>query len=246
MSHRRWAERVDDELARRGVPARFRRRLLAELRDHADDLTDGEGSMMTDDALNKRLGEPAALATWAAEEYRRARWTSRHPVLVFGLLPLPTILLAFAATVLALWLAVSGVGWVAGDLDNLSRPTRVALVYTAAWSVRFVPFALVAVLFTRLYLRSRVNRWWFAAAAAQVLLVAGSMMSLMNYSDEPGQSQWVIGFACVPVPVGEGWSLPFLNLVGWSQVLQVIVPVAIGALVFSTARRRQIALASGC
>ena len=83
MPHRNWSERVDDELARRGVPARFRRRLLAELRDHADDLTDGEGLTMTDDELNARLGDPEILAAQAAEEYRRTRWTSRHPLLMF-------------------------------------------------------------------------------------------------------------------------------------------------------------------
>ena len=133
MPHRNWAERVDDELARRGVPARFRRRLLAELRDHADDLTDGEGLTMTDDELNARLGEPAALATQAAEEYRRARWTSRHPLLVFGLLPLPATLLVFAATVLLLGLAASVLGVAPGDVDNLPTP-RWSPSYAVAWA----------------------------------------------------------------------------------------------------------------
>ena len=36
MPHRPWAERMEDELARRGVPAGYRRRLLAELWDHAE------------------------------------------------------------------------------------------------------------------------------------------------------------------------------------------------------------------
>lgn len=247
MPHRSWAERVDDELARRGVPARFRRRLLAELRDHADDLTDGEGLTMTDDTRTERLGEPAALAARADEEYRRARWTSRHPLLVFGLLPLPAVLLAFAATALLLGLTAWGVGWVAaGDVDNLPRPARVALAYAAAWGVRFVPFAILAVLFTRLYLRSRVSRWWFVTAAAQVLAVAGSMISLIRYSDEPGQSQWMIGFAWAPIPLGDGWALPFVSFVGWMQAVQVLVPVAVGALVFRAARRRQAAHAVGC
>jgi hypothetical protein len=246
MPHRNWDKRMDDELARRGVPARFRRRLLAELRDHADDLTDGEGLTMTDDELNARLGEPAALATQAAEEYRRARWTSRHPLLVFGLLPLPATLLVFAATVLLFGLTASILGWVlVGDVDNLPRPMLVAFAYAVAWGVRFVPFVVLAVLFTRLYLRSRVSRWWFAAAAIQILLVAGSMISLINYSDEPGKSQWMIGFAWAPMPVGDGWTLPFLNAVGWMQAVQLVVPVAVGALVFRAARRKQDALAVG-
>src|SRR5688500_3546528 len=139
MPHRRWAERVDDELARRGVPARSRRRLLAELRDHADDLTDGEGIKMTDEVLAARLGEPAALAARAAEEYRRARWAFRHPLLVFGLLPLPATLLMFAATTLAFGLTACAVAsLIAGDIDNLPRPTAAAIAYSLAWGVRFV------------------------------------------------------------------------------------------------------------
>lgn len=247
MPRRQWAERVDDELARRGVPARFRHRLLAELRDHAEDLKDGENLMMTDEVLNDRLGEPAALAAGAAEEYRRARWTSRHPLLAFGLLPLPATLLVFAATVLLLGLALSAIGWVAaGGGDDLPRPIQVALIYAMAWGVRLLPFAVLAVLFTRLYLRSRVSGWWYITAAAQVLIVAGLTVSQWQYSEEPGQSQCMIGFAWAPTPQGDGWALPLLNLVGWSQVMQVIVPIAVGTLMYRAARRRQIAIVTSC
>jgi hypothetical protein len=201
---------VDDALARRGVPARFRRRLLAELRDHAHDLTNGEGSIMTDCTLTERLGEPAALAAVAAEEYRRARWTSRHPGLVFGLMPLPVTVFVFVSTVLMFGFTAWAISSLAvGDVDNLPRPAVIALAYSLAWGIRFVPFAILAGLFTRLYLRSRVNRWWFVVASTQVLILAGSLVSMINYSDEPGQSQWVLGFMWAPVPVGDGWSLPF-------------------------------------
>jgi hypothetical protein len=242
-----WSERVDDELARRGVPARPRRRLLAELRDHADDLTDGEGLAMTDDALNSRLGEPAALAAQAAEEYRRARWASRHPLLVFGLSPLPVTLLAFAATLLLSALSAYGVAsLLADDVDNLPRPAEVAIAYAVAWGVRFVPFVLSAMLFTRLYLRCRVNRWWFVAAAAQVLAVAGSFVSSIRYSEVPGQSQWILGLAWAPVPAADGWALPHLSSFWWVQVLQVLVPLAVGALTFRAARRKRAARLVGC
>jgi hypothetical protein len=114
---------------------------------------------MTDDVMATRLGEPAALAAAAAEEYRRARWASQRPQVAFGLLPLPATLLVFAATVLLLGLAAYCVGWaVAGDVDDLPRPALVALAFALAWVVRFVPFAVLAALFTRLYLRSRVSR----------------------------------------------------------------------------------------
>ena len=201
---------------------------------------------MTEDALNARLGDPAALAAQAAEEYRRSRWASRHPLLVFGLLPLPATLLVFMATLLLFGLAAYGIGWVvAGDVDDLPRPALVAFAYSVAWGVRFVPFVVLAVLFTRLYLRSRVSRWWFATAAAQILIVAGSMISLIRYSDEPGQSQWMLGFAWVPMPLATGGPCRSSTLVGWMQVVQVVVPVAVGALLFRAARRKQAALAVG-
>ncbi len=244
MPHRRWPDRLEDELARRGVPARFRRRLLAELRDHADDLTDGEGRTMTDDQIEARLGRPAELAAHAAEEYRRARWASRHPLLAFGLLPLPATVLVFAAAALVLVLAAEVLGLaIGGDVDRLPRPVVAALAYGVAWAVRFVPFALVAVLYTRVYLRGSVSRWWFAAAAAQVLLAAGLFVSSLHYSDVPGESTWTMGFALRSVPLGDGWSLPFVHFAGWAQVAQVLVPVAVGVLMVRAARRRQVLLA---
>ncbi|QEL20448.1 hypothetical protein [Limnoglobus roseus] len=247
MPNRSWAERVDDELARRGVPARSRRRLMAELRDHADDLTDGEGLTMTDDVLIARVGEPTVLAARAAEDYRRARWSSRHPLLAFGLLPLPATVLAFAATVLAFGVAANVGAWLTvGDTDLLPRPAMVALAYGLAWGVRFVPFVLLAVLFTRLYVRGRVSRWWFAAAGAQVLTVAGSLVSAIQFRDDPGQSTWTLGVAWLPVPLHDGWALPFLSLVGWAQVAQVAVPLGVGALMVRAARRRQAVLAVPC
>jgi hypothetical protein len=246
MPHRRWPDRLDDELARRGVPARFRRRLLAELRDHADDLTDGEGKPMTDDQIEARLGRPAELAAQAAEEYRRARFASRHPLIVFGLLPLPATVLTFLATALVLGLAAEALGLAlgGGDVDRLPRPVVVALVYGVSWGLQFVPFALAAVLFTRTYLRARVSRRWFVAAAAQVLLVAGLFVSSLHYSDVPGESTWMIGLAWAPVPTGDGWGLTFHNAVGWMQVAQVLVPLAVGVLTVRAARRRDAALAA--
>ena len=151
MPHRSWAEQVEHELARRGVPAGYRRRLLAELRDHADDLMEEEGSsMQTEDVSNTRLGDPAALAEQAAMEYRRSRWASRHPLLAFGVLPLPAILLAMVATLLLFDLAAESIlWWFADAAGELPRSAMIVFAYAMAWSVRFVPFVLLAAAFTR-------------------------------------------------------------------------------------------------
>jgi hypothetical protein len=248
MPQPHWAERLDNELARRGVGSRYRRRLVAELLDHADDLVNREGLTMTEDVLTERMGTPAALAVQAAEEYRRSRWTSRHPLVVFGLLPLPATLLAFAFTEL-LFVLLEIVVYVIGsaaavDFENFPRALMVAIEYTWVWSFRFLPFVIPAFLFTRLYLRTRVNRWWYVAAATQILFVAGTFISAIRYSEVPGQSALLFGFTWAPVPPGE-WYPPLPNLFGWAQVLQVIVPVAVAAHLFRIARRRQAAPNAG-
>ena len=84
-------------------------------------------------------------------EYRRSRWASRHPLLTFGVLPLPATLLAMLATLLPFGLAAEGIDrWFGDDFGEHSRTTMMVFAYSAwRWS-RFVPFALLAVLFTRL------------------------------------------------------------------------------------------------
>jgi hypothetical protein len=248
MPHQNWAKRLEDELARRGVPARYRTRLLTELRDHADDLTDREGLKMSNEALlEERLGEPEVLATQAAEEYRRRRWVSRHPLLVFGLLPIPTLVVACAVLVMAYGLVSYGLlSLFVSDVNDLPRPVTIAFAYTLAWGIRFVPFVLLAIMFSRLYLRNKVNRWWFIVAAFQILLMAGSLVSSIQYSDEPGKSAFSLGFAWAPMPVGDGWELPFMSILGWMQLVQITVPALVGLGMFRLARRRQAMLAIGC
>jgi hypothetical protein len=240
MPNRRWDERLEDELARRGVPARSRRRLLAELRDHADDLRDEEGLTMSDNLLDERLGRPAELAARAAEEYRRSSWVARHPFWVFALLPLPAAVVASVAGMLLWVLGWEGVGWLFVDPSGeVPRWAVVGLAYGLTWFVGIVPPVLLATFFSRLYLRHGVGRRWFAVAAAQVLLFAGSLLSTIHYSDEPGKSFFTLEFAWIPHPTGDGWVLPFLHGVGWMQLIQLLATLAVGRLILRAGWRRR-------
>lgn len=244
MPHQPWPERVNDELARRGVPARYRSRLLAELRDHFDDLMD-EGETMTEEQVESRLGAPTELADHAAEEYRRGRFTSRHPWLVFGLLPIPAMLLLSVVTVTVVALALRGLGEVLTPAaEEMPRPYVETAAYLMAGTLRFIPFAILAGLFTRAYVRSRVRRTWYVVAVAQVLLIAGSLVSIIHYNIEPGQSTWTIGLAWMPVDTGYGVTLPFMKYMSWMQVIQMIVPACIAVLMLRLAQRRQMALST--
>ena len=238
MPHRRWDERLDDELARRGVPARSRRRLLAELRDHAEDLREEEGLTMTDDLLDERLGRPTELAARAADDYRRSTWVARQPFWVFGLLPLPAAVVLSVVGMLVWGLGFEGVGWLLADSSGeVPRRTVMGIADGMAWFVGIVPPILLAAFFSRLYLRHDVSRRWFVAAAAQVLLFAVTLLSMFHSSDEPGQSIYKLEFAWMPLPTSDGWGLPLLREVGWMQLVQVLATVAVGALILRAGRR---------
>ena len=220
MDRRRWLERVEAELAGRGLPAGARARLLAELRDHLEDLTEG-----ADMEVERRMGDPAAVA--AAVEHRG--WVRRHPVLVFGLAPVPAVLLAAACYILALGglgyavdLALGGLGYALGEAsstlpEGVARSAADALFY----GVAFVPFLGVALTIGWLAVRSGAGGWWVVAALAQVVLLAGLVRVQSTWSDLPGQSTVMLG-------VG-------FPLTGWRQAAQMLLPLALGWLVL---RRR--------
>ena len=84
-----WAS-ARAELARRKLPPLYVERFVSELSDH---LTDWREDRMSTDAKDlhgvfERLGSPGQVAASAAQEYRRARFSRRHPVLMFVVLPL--------------------------------------------------------------------------------------------------------------------------------------------------------------
>jgi hypothetical protein len=218
MRHRSWLERVADELARRRVPAGRRARLLGELRDHLDDLTEG-GRTMAEQALEAVLGRPEEVAAGAAEEYRRAGWVRRHALLVFGLAPLPAALVG-----LVLYLLVAmGVAWVWGQVGDPEGPgTRALLgrlITGYAYTIGFVPFLLCAALFGRMAVKHRAGGWWLALAVAQVAFVGWTVAAGVTLSDVPGKSSLMLGLRFPP----------------WGEVsvlssLQLALPLAVGMI----------------
>ena len=217
MDRRRWLERVETELAGRGLPAGVRARLLAELRDHLDDLTEG-GDM----EVEQRMGNPADVA--AAVEHRG--WVRRHPVLVFGLAPVPALLLAMAGYAVVLsglgyaLLAAAGFGDSAPP-DGIARAAADALWY----GIAFVPFLAVTAVFGWLAARSGAGRW-AVVALAQVVILAGVVTVRTTWGDLPEQSTLMVG-------VG-------LPLTGWRQAAQMLLPLALG---WHALRRRPVAVA---
>lgn len=234
MVSRSWLERVESEMARRGVPAGRRSRLLAELCDHVEDLTEG-GKRMSEIELNDVLGRPEALAERALTEYRKESWIRRHPLCVFGFTPLPAALLGLTLYLLlafgAAWLLECAFGElpVAAEHEMLARNILAAYGFT----VGLVPFVACAVLFGRLAIRSKVSKWWLVIAVAQLGIVAWMVVVSWTFSDVPGQSQFMIGLRLPP------WG----NLNSWASLrspglLQLALPLAVGMIYLRAGARR--------
>ncbi|MFO0849546.1 MAG: hypothetical protein U0871_13465 [Gemmataceae bacterium] len=245
MERRPWRDRVAAELARRGVPVGWRRRLLRELADHIDDLTD-EGEAMTDATLEAKLGRPDVLAAHAADQYRRAGWAARRPWLAFGLLPVPAVLAAMVGSLIGLQLLAAGMVYLGGwDADALPRSTTVIVVFVLHNAVRFLPFVLAAAWVGRLAARHRVGRVWAAVGVGQVALLAAAFVSRVVLRDEPGESMWMMGFSLPPFdpsavdPALGAFFLPF----GWSQVGQAAAVLVAAGWMMRRVRRQQLAIA---
>ena len=137
MDRRHWLERVDDELAGAGLTAGVRGRLMEELRDHLEDLSEGRGDMATETEVVQWMGDPVELAAAVVAESRQVSWVRRHSLLVFGLAPVPTISMGVALYVsllVALGYFATAIGY-----NEHSFPRAVATAFTCmAWpSCRF-------------------------------------------------------------------------------------------------------------
>src|SRR6188508_1248821 len=103
-------DELRSELRRQKLPRAYIERLLAELDDHYEDLLEERSTSMgaarklqpesiSQENLHTRLGEPAQLALFAAEQYHARSFWGRHPLLTFGFAPLPLLV--------ALWIVVA-------------------------------------------------------------------------------------------------------------------------------------------
>jgi len=226
MSLQQWLERVAKELAGRGLPAGVRARLMDELRDHWEDHTQGGTDVATEIAVERKMGYPEDVATLAIGEYRRAAWIRRHPLLAFGLAPIPITILGVVLYILlagAVAYVVAEIGF-GGGFSSLPRDRLESAASAFIDTVGFVPFLGAVVVFGWVAIRNRLSAWWLAVAVAQVALLAGAATAQLKYSNLPGQSQLTLG-------VGFPWS-------DWQQVVQLLLPLAIGAVFLRMANRR--------
>ena len=84
-----WLHELRAELARRKLPPLYVERFVSEMSDHFSDCMEDRMSTDAKDlhGVFQRLGTPGDVARSAAHEFRQARFSRRHPVLMFVVLP---------------------------------------------------------------------------------------------------------------------------------------------------------------
>lgn len=186
-------DELRSELRRQRLPRAYITRLLAELDDHYEDLLEERSTSMGaarklqvpqngQDDLQQRLGEPAQLALFAAEQYHSRSFWGRHLVLTFVISPLPLLCLLWIAAATGLVWFGSGLAYVCEHWLGLSQyayqsqdypGVQVAAMVFFSWLIIVFPPLTAAALLCRTARRNAVNWRWPIVACTLLALVLG-------------------------------------------------------------------------
>ena len=109
-------EKLRRKLLLQGLPRGYVNRTVREFAEHRDDLeTQARAEGLSEDtariAAEQSLGDTEALAEAILKTNQRCYWWGRHPVVSFGLLPLPLIVCLFLGSVVLMFMATGLFDW---------------------------------------------------------------------------------------------------------------------------------------
>lgn len=178
MDAQQWLNQVQAALARQNLPPFYVERLTAELSDH---ITDSLEDRMSTDAKDLRhftspLGTPAAVAAAAIGEFRKRRFSSRHPIVVFVMLPLVALVLMWAAEIVAIALSAAAISRLFGGTGSAEQiPDWLApLMPVLAGTTILAPLGLAAMVFCHIAGRAAITWKWPLAACVLMAVVGGA------------------------------------------------------------------------
>lgn len=188
-------EALRERLLRAGIAPRHVRRYLRELDDHLADLTEAQaaaGHDPKDAALRARalLGEDDELASAMLAQPGLKSWMARWPWLVFGLAPPVTMLLAFFAAGLPLFL-IARLHDMVGDHGRIAAPEwfQILAHVTALFSNLVLGPAFAGLLVLAAW-RQRLN-WKWPLLASGIIAIVG--VHMVVHFAPPGQRGGGIG-----------------------------------------------------
>ena len=151
-----------------GCPVGRTQRVVQEVADHWEDLmeaasAEGVTAPAAGAWVERRLGNPKALAEELTTTWRRATWYARHPLIAFGLLPLLMFPVCWS---LALFLFLSAEFGIFFGWDNevlraaANDPTTFGYLAKALQGADCAALTLVVLVFCFLGYRSGVGLKW--------------------------------------------------------------------------------------
>ncbi len=219
MDARPWLNELRAELARRKLPPLYVERFVLELSDHFSDCMEDRMSTDAKDlhGVFQRLGSPSQVASSAAQEFRRAKFSRRHPVLMFVLMPVLSLPILWFSKIALVILLIKTLGIEEGKVDIHStvwRSADAALPYLMV-AMTAMPVAIAATCFCMLARRADVNWKWLLAACGVLAIVgcAGMAQITLPTATSTGSLSFGLGYSAHPSPL---------------QMLQFLVPLAIG------------------
>jgi hypothetical protein len=201
-------ERLDARLRAAHLPADYRRRVLRELCDHAEEILSEAAERPADPAeaervLAERLGPPERVAEEFIRSYRLRSLAGRHPILTFGIAPLFTALVAWAVIQIVFMAALTR--WI----DPYSLPLKDVFFQSASgltlWMLCHLPPLAIAAMFAALAHRTAWG-WRGVWGIAALGLLFGFLH---------GELQWPMnGPGTGHLRYGVGWPPDFVGLTG--------------------------------
>jgi hypothetical protein len=226
MSVQRWLDEVRTECGRRYLPPAYVERLVDELSDHLTELMEDSMSMEAFEHPPTLLGSASEIVVAASSEYRRRRFSGRHPWFAFVVAPILALPILWAAS---LWLLVFVANAAGFDSDN---PT--ATVEISNWANEMLPFAVAATLvlpvvaatiaFCRLAIKTAISRRWILACCLVLAILGGAANSSVSLPTPGTKGSVAFGFG-VSVPPSP------------QQLAQFMLPLLIGCWALHLGRR---------
>jgi hypothetical protein len=220
---RGWLENLRNELVRQKLPPFYVERLVSELSDHVNDFMEDPMRMDATDLHDavRPLGLPSEIAASAAAEFRGQRFSGRHPVVAFVLLPIVSLPLMWAAPIVAMLAFAKVLGLESGGAVTTWPP----IADWANWCVPVIifgildlPIVLSAAFFCRLASKTAMSWKWSIGACSILALVGGLAIIQVVLPTPDHQGHITLGFHFTQHP-------------SLSQIVQFALPLVIGGWV---------------
>lgn len=198
MEAQDWLEDVAGQLRSSGTSVAYQRRLLDELRDHIEDLCCEErnyamsAQTVGNDALRSRLGTPQEVAAATKANVTRGRFARQHPLLMFLVLPIPTLILLWVAYTLAL------VGLIQLFREYRDVDWVVQLGGVLVHSLAYVPAITLVMLISWVATRSRAKVAWWLGSSILVAFVSCLIVVSFTVPTTPGTGSLSVGMGFPP------------------------------------------------